>query len=40
MIDLEKKVNQLHQIPSDINEHFPAIIEYGKKCKHITEMGI
>jgi len=40
MIDLEKKVNQLHQIPSDINEHFPAIIEYGKKCKHITEMGV
>jgi hypothetical protein len=26
--------------PSDINEHFSAIIEYGKKCNHITEMGV
>jgi len=38
--NLEQLVNQLHQTPSDINEHFPAIIEYGGKCDHITEMGV
>ncbi len=37
--DLEQVVNQLHQTPSDINEHFPAILEYGQECDHITEMG-
>jgi hypothetical protein len=40
IIDLEKKVNELFTTPSDINEHFPAIIEYGSKCDHITEMGV
>lgn len=40
VIDLEKKVNELFSTPSDINEHFPAIIEYGQKCDHITEMGV
>jgi hypothetical protein len=40
IIDLEKKVNELHSTPSDINEHFPAIIEYGQQCNHITEMGV
>jgi len=24
----------------DINEHVPTLIEYGKKCKTITEMGV
>ena len=38
--DLEKMVNQLHVTPSDINEHFPAIIELAKECDHITEMGV
>ena len=38
--DLEKKVNQLYHTPSDINEHFPAIIELAKECDHITEMGV
>jgi hypothetical protein len=38
--DLEKKVNQLYNTPSDINEHFPAIIELAKECDHITEMGV
>ena len=37
--DLENLVNKLHQTPSDINEHFPAIIKYGSECDHITEMG-
>lgn len=38
--DLEQLVNKLHKTPSDINEHFPAIIKYGQECKHITEMGV
>jgi hypothetical protein len=38
--NLEKLVNQLHQTPSDINEHFPAIIKYGSECETITEMGV
>jgi hypothetical protein len=40
IIDLESKVNSLYITPSDINEHFPAIIEYGQQCDHITEMGV
>ncbi len=40
ILDLEQKVKTLFNTPSDINEHFPAIIEYGKKCNHITEMGV
>ncbi len=38
--DLEKKVNELHRKPSDINEHIPTIIRYGQECNHITEMGV
>jgi hypothetical protein len=40
MINLEKKVNELYTTPSDINEHFPAIIKYGSECETITEMGV
>jgi len=40
MIDLEEKINQLYQTPSDINEHIPTIIKYGQECDHITEMGV
>jgi|TARA_B110000908_G_C10136587_1_gene394759 hypothetical protein len=40
MIDLEKKVNQLFNTPSDINKHIPTIIKYGQECDHITEMGV
>jgi|TARA_R110001592_G_scaffold104658_1_gene294386 hypothetical protein len=40
MIDLEKKVTQLFNTPSDINEHIPTIIKYGQECDHITEMGV
>ena len=40
IVDLEKKVNQLHQTPSDINEHLPTIVKYGQECEHITEMGV
>ena len=40
IIDIDLKIEFLSSHPSDINEHFPAIIEYGKKCDHITEMGM
>ncbi len=40
MNKLEKIINYLYQYPSDINEHFPALIEYGSQCDHITEMGV
>lgn len=38
--NLEELVNYLYEIPSDINEHFPAIIKYGSQCETITEMGV
>jgi hypothetical protein len=40
IIDLKQKIDQLSNTPSDINEHFPAIIQYGEQCNHITEMGV
>ena len=40
MINLEEKINQIHRIPSDINEHVPTILQYGQECNHITEMGV
>lgn len=39
VINLKDKINKLQSTPSDINEHFPTIIKYGKECNHITEMG-
>jgi hypothetical protein len=38
--DLEKKVNEMYFMSSDINEHIPALLKYGEECKHITEMGV
>ena len=38
--DLNKKVDELFLTPSDINEHFPAIIKYGQQCDSIIEMGV
>ena len=38
--DLEKQFETLKNTPSDINEHFPAILKYGSECDHITEMGV
>jgi len=38
--NLEEIINKLSNTPSDINEHFPAIIKYGSECDHITEMGV
>ena len=38
ILDLQQIVTNLQESPSDINEHFPTIIKYGKKCDHITEI--
>lgn len=38
--DLELKVNEVYQIPSDIDEHIPTLIKYASECNHITEMGV
>lgn len=40
IVDLQQKINEIYKTPSDINQHIPAIIEYGQKCDHITEMGV
>jgi hypothetical protein len=37
-IKLKYESNCLNK--SDINEHLPTIYEYGKKCSHVTEMGV
>lgn len=28
------------EIKSDINEHLPTLLQYAKKCNHITECGV
>ena len=38
--NLEQLINQLHQTPTDINEHIPTLLKYGQECDHITEMGV
>ena len=38
--DLEQKVNQIHKVPSDINQHIPVIVQLAQECDHITEMGV
>jgi hypothetical protein len=39
-----KNIETIYQIncqeTSDINEHLPTLLDYGKKCDHITEMGV
>jgi hypothetical protein len=40
IVDLEKKVNEIYRIHSDINEHIPLIIKLAQECDHITEMGV
>ena len=34
MIDLEHKINELYQTPSDINQHLPTLVKYGQECSH------
>lgn len=38
--DFEKQVTWAKSIPSDIGEHVPALIEYGKAHDSITEFGV
>lgn len=38
--NLDQITSQLTNLPSDINEHLPTFVKYGKECKHITEMGV
>ena len=40
ILDLEQTVTLKANHSSDINEHFPALIEYGQKCDTIVEMGV
>lgn len=35
-----KKYTEAKNRTSDINEHLETLFEYGKQCKHITEMGV
>ena len=37
---INKKYNKLLEQSSDINEHLPTLLEYARKCNHITEMGV
>lgn len=38
--NLENKIKEISNKKSDINEHIFTMIKYGKKCEHITEMGV
>jgi len=37
---IEEIYNQHCLENSDINEHLPVLLKYGKECEHITEMGV
>ena len=39
-MNIEEKVNEIYNTPSDINEHVHTILKYGHECDHITEMGV
>ena len=40
VLKLEKHIERITDFASDINEHIPTIVKYGKECDHITEMGV
>ena len=40
ILNLPKHIERITDYTSDINEHIPTIIKYGKECNHITEMGV
>jgi len=40
MIDLAKTYRILCEMESDINEHIPALYNYGRQVDHITEFGV
>jgi hypothetical protein len=33
-------VGRLSREPSDINEHLPTLLEYGRECETIVELGV
>jgi hypothetical protein len=37
---MEKKYNELCNIPSDINEHLPTLYKYACECESILELGV
>jgi hypothetical protein len=37
---LKFKYDEHCNMVSDINEHLPVLVEYGRECSHITEMGV
>jgi hypothetical protein len=37
---MEKKYNELCNIPSDINEHLPTLYKYASECETILECGV
>lgn len=37
---IEEKFLHFCNTPSDINEHLPTLLRYGRECKHITEFGV
>ena len=39
-MNINTKVQLLTETPSDINEHLPTLVKYGKESDHITEMGV
>jgi hypothetical protein len=39
-MNLEEKITQLTNTPSDINEHIPTLVKYASECDYITEMGV
>jgi len=40
MSTLSKKLNELIETKSDINEHLITIMEHARECKHITEFWV
>lgn len=40
MYKIEQKYLESKNKSTDINEHLETLLEYGKKCEHITEMGV
>jgi hypothetical protein len=37
---IKEKFSHYRTIPSDINQHMETLAKYGRKCPHITEMGV
>lgn len=40
MIKILEKIENLKNVPSDINEHIQTLVNYSKECDHVTEFGV